>query len=80
MHAISLEYLRNHLDEAVTMAEVGELIITRDSGANLVLLSESDWRTLQEIAHLFSTPLNADRLQLSLQTSRANAQNKTDVT
>jgi PHD/YefM family antitoxin component YafN of YafNO toxin-antitoxin module len=74
MHAISLEYLRNHLDDAIAMAEVGELIITRDTGCNLVLVSESDWRNLQEITHLLSTPLNTERLQLSIETSRVEVQ------
>lgn len=77
MHALSLEYLRTHLDEAVSMAEVGELIITRDAGCNLVMVSESDWRTLQETAHLLSTSINAERLQLSIETSRVSTPKKT---
>lgn len=71
MHALSLEYLRTHLDEAVALAEIGELVITRDQGCNLVLVSEADWRTLQETAHLLATPLNAERLQQSLLSVRA---------
>eukprot|EP01036_Dinobryon_divergens_P053447 gene53447-biopygen44004 len=70
MHALSLDYLRTHLDEAVSLAEVGAVIITRDSGDNLLLVSESDWRTLQETAHVLATPLNAERLQHSLQLLR----------
>lgn len=71
MHALSLEYLRTHLDEAVTLAEISELLITRDQGDNLVMLSENHWRTLQEMAHLLATPLNTDRLQQSLLSVRA---------
>lgn len=71
MHALSLEYLRTHLDEAVALAEIGELVITRDQGCNLVMVSESDWRMLQETAHLLATPLNAERLQQSLLAARA---------
>ena len=71
MHALSLDYLHTHLDEAVTLAEIGELIITRDNGCNLVMLSEANWRALQETAHLLATPLNAERLQQSLLTVRA---------
>ena len=71
MHALSLEYLRTHLDEAVRLAEIGELVITRDNGSNLVMISEADWRALQETAHLLATPLNAERLQLSLLSMRA---------
>ena len=70
MHALSLDYLRTHLDEAVSLTEVGAVIITRDSGDNLILVSESDWRTLQETAHVLATPLNAERLQHSLQLLR----------
>lgn len=71
MHALSLEYLRTHLDEAVALAEIGELVITRDQGCNLVMVSESDWRMLQETTHLLATPLNAERLQQSLLAVRA---------
>ena len=70
MHALSLDYLRTHLDEAVSLAEVGEVIVTRDNGENLILINEADWRNLQETAHLLATPLNADRLQQSLQALR----------
>lgn len=80
MHALSLEYLRTHLDEAVRLAEIGELIITRDNGSNLVMIGEAEWRALQEAAHLLATPLNADRLQQSLLSLRAEfcSQNKTE--
>ncbi len=71
MHALSLEYLRTHLDEAVALAEIGELLITRDQNCNLVMVSEADWRTLLETAHLLATPLNAERLQQSLLSVRA---------
>ena len=71
MHALSLEYLRTHLDEAVSLAEIGELRITRDNGRNLVMINEADWRALQETAHLLATPLNAERLQQSLLSLRA---------
>lgn len=71
MHALSLDYLRTHLDEAVTLAEVGELLITRDNGSNMVMISEANWRALQETAHLLATPLNAERLQQSLLSMRA---------
>lgn len=70
MHAISLEYLRDHLDEALSLADSGEVMITRDGGSNIVLVSESDWQGLQETLHLLSTPLNADRLKSSIMASR----------
>jgi antitoxin YefM len=66
MASISLDYLRNHVDDAAALADAGEVVITRTAGDNLVLLKEADWRALQETVHLLSTPLNAERLQQSL--------------
>ena len=70
MHALSLEFLRTHLDEAVSMAARDALIITRDNGRNIVMMSEANWRSLQKIVHLLSTPLNAARLKQSIEDSR----------
>ncbi len=71
MPTFSLAYLRAHLDEALTQVDVEEVVIARDCGDNLILVKEADWRALQETVHLLSTPLNAERLQQSLQQVRA---------
>ena len=67
MPSLSLAYLKAHIDEAIDLTEAEEVLITRDNGANLILVKETDWRALQEALHLLSTPLNAERLQQSLQ-------------
>jgi antitoxin YefM len=71
MQALSLAYLRNHLDEALSLLDAGEVVITLDSGENAVLIKEADLRALQETLHLLANPLNASRLQASLQQLRA---------
>lgn len=80
MPALSLSYFRHHIDEAIALAETGEVLIARDDGDNLLLMREAEWRSLQEIAHLLATPLNTDRLQQSLQMIRAEylASSKTE--
>jgi antitoxin YefM len=70
MPSISLNYLRTHLDEALALAQAEEVVIACDSGRNMVLVQESDWRAIQETLHLLSSPLNAARLQESLQQVR----------
>jgi antitoxin YefM len=71
MQSLSLAYLRSHLDEALTLLDVGEVVITLDSGENVILMKEADLRALQETLHLLANPLNAERLQTSLQQMRA---------
>lgn len=71
MPTFSLAYLRTHLNEALTQVDAEEIVIARDCGDNLMLIKEADWRALQETVHLLSTPLNAERLQQSLQQVRA---------
>ena len=71
MQAFTLEKFRNRLDDILNMAEVEEVLIARDSGQNLILVTEGGWRALQETAHLLATSLNEERLQQSLQQLRA---------
>ena len=72
MPSYSLDYLRTHLDEALAAAQAEEVIIACDSGQNMLLVKEADWRALHETLHLLSSPLNAARLQESLQQVRAD--------
>jgi antitoxin YefM len=71
MQAFTLEKFRNRLDDILDMAEVEEVLIARDSGQNLILVTEAGWRALQETVHLLATSLNEERLQQSLQQLRA---------
>lgn len=71
MYSLSANYLAGHVDEVLELAGADEVLVTLDSSDNLMIMKESSWRALQDIAHLFATPLNAARLQRSLQQVRA---------
>jgi PHD/YefM family antitoxin component YafN of YafNO toxin-antitoxin module len=70
MQAFTVDKLRQQLDEILGIAETEEVLIARDSGDNLILMTEASWRSLQETAHLLATSLNEERLQQSLQLLR----------
>ena len=71
MQAFTVDKLRLRLDDILDIAESEEVLIARDSGENLLLVTEASWRALQETAHLLATTLNEARLQQSLQELRA---------
>lgn len=71
MQAFTVDKLRKRLDDILDMAQAEEILIARDSGDNLMLVTEAGWRALQETAHLLATSLNEARLQQSLQQLRA---------
>jgi len=71
MQAFTIDKLREQLDAVLGLAETEEVLIARDSGDNLMLVTEASWRTLQETVHLLATSLNEERLQQSLQQLRA---------
>ena len=70
MQAFTVDKLRQQLDEILGIAETEEVLIARDSGDNLMLMTEASWRSLQETANLLATSLNEERLQQSLQQLR----------
>lgn len=70
MQAFTVDKLHHQLDEILAIAETEEVVIARDAGDNLILVTEASWRTLQETAHLLATSLNEERLQQSLQQLR----------
>jgi len=72
MYSLSANYLASHVDEVLELASVDEVLIALDSSENLMILKESTWRSLQDIAHLFATSVNAERLQESLLQVRAD--------
>ncbi len=45
------------------------LLVTRKTGENVVVVSEDDYKSMEETAYLLSSPTNASRLQESLQES-----------
>jgi antitoxin YefM len=70
MQAFTVDKLHQRLDDILGIAETEEVLIARDSGENLMLITEASWRTLQETAHLMASSLNEERLQQSLQQLR----------
>ena len=70
MQAFTVDKLHQQLDDILGIAETEEVLIARDSGDNLILMTEAGWRALQETAHLLATSLNEERLQQSLQQLR----------
>ncbi len=70
MQAFTVDKLHQQLDDILGIAETEEVLIARDSGDNLILMTEASWRALQETAHLLATSLNEERLQQSLQQLR----------
>ena len=70
MRAFTVDKLRQRLDDILEIAETEEVLIARDAGDNLMLVTEASWRALQETAHLLATSLNEERLQQSLQQLR----------
>ncbi len=79
MQAFTVSKLRAQLDDILDMAEAEEILIARDSGENLMLVTEASWRALQETAHLLATSLNEERLQQSLQQLRAEHLSRYDT-
>ena len=42
------------------------VVVTRQKGEPVVMVSLSDWNAMAETMHLLSTPVNADRLRGSI--------------
>lgn len=72
MQAVTYSEARNNLaamlDKAVDDHE--QIIITRKSGKNAVLMSLEDFNAWQETDYLLSSPVNAKRLLQSLENVR----------
>lgn len=56
--------LKNYLEQVCT--EHTPLLITRRNGENVMMLSEDDYRSLEETAYLSRSPKNLRRLLESL--------------
>jgi antitoxin YefM len=55
------------------------IVITRNGHANLVLITEDEFSSLQETAHLLRSPANARRLLQSLVRSRSGKRQEMTV-
>lgn len=68
MSAIAFTQFRKHLTESVEeVCDSGEpLTVTRADGRDVVIVSASEWASMQETMHLLSSPENAARLKDSI--------------
>ncbi|MFL6856901.1 MAG: type II toxin-antitoxin system Phd/YefM family antitoxin [Allosphingosinicella sp.] len=68
MQAISYSEARDNLkavmDKAV--ADRAPILITRQRGENVVLISADEWAGMEETLHLLVSPRNAERLLASI--------------
>ncbi|MFJ3055970.1 type II toxin-antitoxin system Phd/YefM family antitoxin [Herbaspirillum sp. NPDC087042] len=72
MYSLSASQLSGQLDAILELADIDEVILTRDQGESLVLVRESVWRAMQDTIHLLGTDINSDRLLRSLLQVRAD--------
>ncbi|WDZ97020.1 type II toxin-antitoxin system Phd/YefM family antitoxin [Herbaspirillum sp. WKF16] len=79
MYSFNAKQLGERLPDILELADIDEVVVTRDSGENLVIVTESVWRSLQDAVHLFATDVNADRLVRSLQQLRADFLSQPEV-
>lgn len=72
----TLTYSQARQSLAATMTEVVDnhepILITRNKGENCVLMSLSQYRSLEETAYLLRSPANAQRLIASIEQLRQN--------
>lgn len=68
MSAIAFTQFRKHLTESVEeVCDSGEpLTVTRADGRDVVIVSASEWASMQETMHLLSSPENAAHLKSSI--------------
>ena len=71
MNAITYSELRQHLKSSMDRAADRHepLIVKRQNGENMILMSLQDYQAIEEIAYLLRSPANAMRLMQSLEQS-----------
>ena len=79
MYSFNAKQLVSELPEILALADIDEVVLTREGGENLLIVKESVWRALQDAVHLFATDVNADRLLCSLQQLRADFLSEPEV-
>jgi antitoxin YefM len=64
MQAISYSFARDNLKAVLDKVVAGRapIAIARQRGEGAVLISESEWASIEETLHLLSSPRNAKRL------------------
>lgn len=73
METVTYSHARQNLAKTMDMVEENRspLLITRQNGAPVVMISLSEFNALEETAHLLSSPANAERLAQSIKHARA---------
>ena len=73
MDAITYTHARNNLTATMdkAIADHEPVIITRQSGEAVVMMSLQDFRSWEETAYLLNSPANARKLMRSLQEAKA---------
>jgi antitoxin YefM len=68
MNALSYSQTRANLKEVMdrVVADHAPLLITRQNGEAVVLVSLADWRSMEETAYLLASPANAAQLRESI--------------
>ena len=68
MYAVSYSEARENLKSMIdkVVADRAPLAITRQRGEGAVLISASEWASIEETLHLLSSPKNAERLLESI--------------
>jgi antitoxin YefM len=64
MRSVSYSEARENLKAMIdkVVADRAPIAITRQRGEGAVLVSESEWASIEETLHLLSSPRNAERL------------------
>jgi antitoxin YefM len=64
MQTISISETRANLKAVVdrVIADTAPIAITRQKGEGVVMISQSDWESIEETLYLLSSPANAKRL------------------
>lgn len=64
MQTISISETRANLKAVVdrVIADKAPIAITRQKGEGVVMISQSDWESIEETLYLLSSPANAKRL------------------
>lgn len=69
MHALTFTDARANLKAVMdkVVADHAPVVITRQRGEAVVLISQSDWEAMEETTYLLSSPRNAERLLRSIE-------------
>jgi antitoxin YefM len=78
MDAVTYTHARNHLTATMdkVIADHAPVIITRQSGEAVVMMSLEDFQAWEETAYLLASPANARSLQKSLAEAKSGKTKK----